>query len=180
MSRPVDHERRRELLERATDYVIEHGIAQMSLRPLADALDTQAPVLLHHFGSKEQLVALLLTEVRARLRHVARAAVVEGDDPVDAVWRWATDPAHDALYRTFFEAYGLALRDPAAYQSFLDTVVTDWLAELGQGGDPIAATALIALVRGLLLDLLATGDSERVNATYQRVAPTLRGVGARR
>jgi hypothetical protein len=72
------------------------------------------------------------------------------------------------------------LRDPAAYQSFLDTVVTDWLAELGQGGDPIAATALIALVRGLLLDLLATGDSERVNTTYHRVAPALRGVGARR
>jgi AcrR family transcriptional regulator len=131
MARPVDHERRRELLERATDYVIEHGIADMSLRPLADALDTQAPVLLHHFGSKEQLVALLLNEVRARLRHVAHAAVVEGDDPVDAVWRWATDPTHDALYRTFFEAYGLALRDPGAYESFLDTVVTDWLAELG-------------------------------------------------
>jgi AcrR family transcriptional regulator len=180
MARPVDHQRRRELLEGATDYVIDHGIAEMSLRPLADALDTQAPVLLHHFGSKEQLVALLLNEVRARLRHVARAAVEEGDDPVDAVWRWATDPAHDALYRTFFEAYGLALRDPAAYQPFLDTVVTDWLAELGQGGDPIAVTALIALVRGLLLDLLATGDSERVNTTYQRVAPALRGVGARR
>ena len=175
MARPVDHERRRELLERATDYVIEHGIADMSLRPLAEALDTQAPVLLHHFGSKEQLVALLLNEVRARLRHVARAAIVEGDDPVDAVWRWAIDPAHDALYRTFFEAYGLALRDPAAYQSFLDTVVSDWLSELGQGGDPIAVTALIALVRGLLLDLLATGDSERVNTTYRRVAPALRG-----
>ncbi len=180
MARRVDHERRHELLEGATDYVIEHGVAQMSLRPLADALGTQAPVLLHHFGSKEQLVALLLNEVRARLRHIARAAVAEGDDPVDAVWRWATDPSHDALYRTFFEAYGLALRDPAAYQSFLDTVVGDWLAELGQGGDPIVATALIALVRGLLLDLLATGDVERVNATYERISPALRSVSARR
>ena len=180
MARPVDHQRRRELLERATDYVIDHGIAEMSLRPLADALDTQAPVLLHHIGSKEQLVALLLNEVRARLRHVARAAVEEGDDPVDAVWRWATDPAHDALYRTFFEAYGLALRDPVAYHTFVDSVVTDWLAEYGHAAGPIGATALIALVRGLLLDLLATGDYERVNRTFEQAAPLLRSGATRR
>jgi AcrR family transcriptional regulator len=174
MARPVDHERRRELLEAATDYAIEHGIAQMSLRPLADALGTQAPVLLHHFGSKEQLVALLLNEVRTRLRRVARAAILDGGDPVEAVWRWAIDPAHDALYRTFFEAYGLALRDPIAYHTFLDSVVTDWLAEFDQARDPMDATAVIALVRGLLLDLLATGDRERVNRTFERAAPALR------
>jgi AcrR family transcriptional regulator len=174
MARPVDHERRRELLEQATDYVIEHGIAQLSLRPLADALGTQAPVLLHHFDSKEQLVALLLNEVRARLRTVARAAAAAGEDPVDAVWRWATDPAHEALYRTFFEAYGLALRDPVAYAPFLGTVVSDWLAEWGRRDDPTAATALIAMVRGLLLDLLATGDYERVNAAFARFSSILR------
>ena len=173
MARPVDHARRRQLLELATDYVIEHGIAQMSLRPLADALDTQAPVLLHHFGSKEELVAHLLNEVRARLRGIARAAAITGDDPTEAVWRWATDPAHDALYRTFFEAYGLALRDPDAYGSFLDHVVQDWLDDLPDAQNSTGATALIALIRGLLLDLLTTGDLERVRGAFERAAPGL-------
>lgn len=46
----------RYLLDGAVDYAVANGISDLSLRPLAAALGTQAPVLLHHFGTKEQLI----------------------------------------------------------------------------------------------------------------------------
>ena len=164
MARPVDHARREQLLDAAVDYVVDHGLADLSLRPLAAALHTQAPVLLHHFGSKENLLVQILNAVRDRLRDVARmTGPAEGPSGLRAVWSWASDPAHAPLYRLFFEAYALALRDPDLYRGFLDTVVRDWLDALSPGLGEDVATLLIASMRGLLLDLLTTGDHDRVN-----------------
>lgn len=165
MPRPVDHERRRQLLEAAVDYVIEHGLSTLSLRPLAAALDTDAPVLLHHFGSKENLLVQILNGVRDRLRQVAADA--GGPHQLQPVWQWAAAPEHEPLYRLFFEAYGIALRDPGAYREFLDHVVADWLAQLGPTMGEERATLAIAAIRGLLLDLLTTGDRARVDSAVR-------------
>ena len=73
MARPPDPKRRQELLDGAVDYVVANGISDLSLRPLALALGTQAPVLLHHFGTKEHLVEEMLGRVRDRLRAPAAA-----------------------------------------------------------------------------------------------------------
>jgi AcrR family transcriptional regulator len=175
MARPVDLARRRRLLDDAVDYVVAHGLSGLSLRPLAAALGTDASVLLHHFGSKDALLVAVLNGVRDRLRAVD--AVVREDDPaarVRAVWGWAADPAHDRLYRLFFEAYALALRHPERYRDFLDHVVADWLAQLGPAVGERGATLAIATLRGLLLDLLATGDRARVEAALQEYAASLR------
>ena len=165
MPRPVDTHRRQALLDAAVDYVVEHGLGGLSLRPLAGALGTDAPVLLHHFGSKDNLLVLLLNRVRDRLRTLARSG--SGDDPTDrlgAVWRWTSDPRHAALFRLFFEAYGLALQRPDRYAEFLDRVVEDWIDELTPAVGADRATLAVAAVRGLLLDLLTTGDRDRVDA----------------
>ena len=175
MARPVDHERRQELLDAAIDYAIVNGIADLSLRPLAAALDTQAPVLLHHFGSKDQLLVQILNGVRARLRDRGRTA--EGSQPrsgLAAVWEWASDPAQDAFLRLFFEAYALALRSPERHAEFLDHVVQDWLDTPMAAVDGVSATLAIATIRGLLLDLLTTGDRDRVEAAMQRFLTILR------
>src|SRR5271154_7591678 len=60
--------RRPELLAAATDYVFEHGLADLTMRPLAKELGITHRGLLHHFGSKEQLVAEILHELRGRDR----------------------------------------------------------------------------------------------------------------
>ena len=175
MARPVDHRRRQELLDAAIDYAVVHGIGDLSLRPLAAALDTQAPVLLHHFGSKDQLVAQILNGVRDRLRDRGRTA--EGAQPrtgLRAVWEWASDPAQDPFLRLFFEAYALALRNPERYADFLEHVVQDWLDTPMAAVDDISATLAIATIRGLLLDLLTTGERDRVEAAMQRFLTILR------
>ena len=66
MGRPADPARRERTLARATDYVLAHGLAGLSLRPLAAALDTSPRMLLYDFGSKQELVAAVLAEARRR------------------------------------------------------------------------------------------------------------------
>jgi AcrR family transcriptional regulator len=55
-----DSARKRQLLDAAYDYVIEHGLTELSLRPLAEAIGSSPRVLLFLFGSKDGLVQALL------------------------------------------------------------------------------------------------------------------------
>src|SRR2546430_12050912 len=66
VGRPPDPDRRAATLARAADYVLEHGLADLSLRPLAAALGTSTRMLLYDFGSKERLIAAVLAEARRR------------------------------------------------------------------------------------------------------------------
>jgi AcrR family transcriptional regulator len=171
--RPVDYQRRAELLDAVVDYTIEHGFSALSWRPLACTLGVSATTLVHHFGSKEQM----LEAIQGRLRERMFAATAEqaGQQPdlataARAVWARAASPQHAAEFAMFFAVYGQALQAPQQFAEFLDHVVADWLGALveaqGPDTDPAAATRtatlVIATIRGLLLDLLATGDQARV------------------
>jgi AcrR family transcriptional regulator len=160
VSRTVDTARRSELLDRAVDYAVEHGLADLTLRPLADALGVMPNTLVHHFGSKEELLSAILNGVRERLRAMVRMELKRdrGSDPLQAAWRWSSRPERLKFFRSFFEAYGLALRQPKRYAPFLKRVIGDWLIT----DDTPRATLELAVLRGLLLDLLTTGERERV------------------
>jgi AcrR family transcriptional regulator len=159
MARTVDINRRNELLAAAVDFAIERGLTNLTLRPLADGLGVMPNTLVHHFGTKEELLSAILNGVRDRLRRI------RDDTPREAglaeVWRWTSDEERIAFFRSFFEAYGLALRQPESFQAFLSRVVDDWLPEPGSG--QTRSTLDLAVVRGLLLDLLTTGDRARVD-----------------
>jgi AcrR family transcriptional regulator len=175
MARPLDPKRRQELLDRSVDYVVANGISDLSLRPLAAALGTQAPVLLHHFGSKEHLVVEILGCVRDRLRSLGRSAEAENHrSGLGAVWTWVSHPDQGPLMRLFFEVYGLALRHPDRYPDFIDHAIHDWLDEPLAAVDDISATLAIATVTGLVLDLLTTGDRVRVEDAMERFLFLLR------
>lgn len=177
MGRPVDHARRDALLERAVDVVCAGGLNGLSLRSLASDLGVDASLLVHHFGSKQELLDVVLNRVRDRLRGVG--GLDAGEDlpaALSRIWTWASDPARRPLYLLFFEVYALALRSPAEHKAFLDRVVEDWLEPLtaayAAAGNPPAhaqakATLAIAVLRGLLLDVLTTGDRERVETALE-------------
>jgi len=161
MSRPLDPARRAQLLDAAIDYAVEHGLSDLTLRPLADALDVMPNTLVHHFGSKEELLSEILNGVRDRLREMR--AGMERDpaaDPLTGVWEWTSSPERLSFFRSFFEAYGMALRRPQSFDAFLARVVSDWLPS--DDAQREQATLELALLRGLLLDLLTTGERDRV------------------
>ena len=63
---------------------------------------------------------------------------------------------------------GSAVRDPERYSQVLSSVVRDWLTPIGWPPADVAtlATLVLAQVRGLQLDLAATGDRERVDNAF--------------
>ena len=177
--------RRRELLDAAYRYVLDHGLADLSLRPLAAAIGSSPRVLLFLFGSKDGLVAALLARARADelavLERVRHAGATGGPSAAtEAIWAWLAAPEHRALLTLWLEAYARALveRD-GAWAGFAARTVREWLgllAELGPQDDDADRTLLLAVLRGCLLDLLATGDIDRTGAAVQRylrlVGPT--------
>jgi AcrR family transcriptional regulator len=175
--------RREELLERAYGYALEHGVADMSLRPLAGAVGSSPRVLLFLFGSKAGLVQALLTRARRdelALLERARAAGAGERDPAGIaaqLWEWLAAEEHRGLLNLWVEGYARSLidADGGPWAGFARATVADWLELLGEvTGDPIERTLILAVLRGALLDLLATGDLERVSAAVERQLELLR------
>ena len=90
-----------------------------------------------------------------------------------AWWKHISDPSLWPNERLFFELYGQALQGRAHTTEFLDGIVDDWLepateinVALGRAprARPGARAPGVAVTRGLLLDLLATGDVAGVDA----------------
>jgi AcrR family transcriptional regulator len=165
MARPADPHRRTATLAKAADYVLEHGLAGLSLRPLARALGTSPRMLLYDFESKERLIHEILGEIRRR-----EAGLLEADvRSLEDVWRWISAPEREPFLRLFFEIYVGALGSEEA-----EPLVRDWLAFLQTRWRPrvdaLTATLMVAVVRGLLLDRLATGDRKRTDAAIRRFA----------
>src|SRR4029453_4888280 len=55
-----------DLLDRVTDYVLEHGLIGLTLRPLAAAIGTSDRMLIYHFGSRDALVSAVVARSTGR------------------------------------------------------------------------------------------------------------------
>jgi AcrR family transcriptional regulator len=168
-----------ELVEAAYEYVLDNGLAGSSLRPVADAIGSSTGVLRFLFGSKDGLVAAILDRARTDELRLLASLPPDGDLPTvaAAVWRWLSDPRHRRLLRLWTESYAASLQDePGPWTEFAARTVRDWLA-LFAGAQPAAVrktaagraqrTAVLALLRGAMLDLLATGDRARTTRAVQ-------------
>jgi len=93
------------------------------------------------------------------------------------VWQWLRDKQHRRMLALWLETYARSLVEPSGpCAEFARKTVEDWLALLGgrqpaqlrrsRAGATERALAL-AVLRGALLDLLATGDEERTTATVE-------------
>ncbi|WTW92154.1 TetR/AcrR family transcriptional regulator [Streptomycetaceae bacterium NBC_01309] len=173
-------DRRGRLLDAAVDHVTAHGMADLSLRGLGAAIGVSHRMLIHYFGSKEQLlVEIVRTSERRQRELLSRLQLEPGLSPVDVarrLWRQLADPELAGQERLFFEICGQALWGRPEAAPVLEGLVTDWLeplaaAEIAAGVDPAAARNRarlgLATVRGLLLDLLATGDRAGVDAAVE-------------
>ena len=164
------------LLAAAVEQAMRGGIADLSLRELAAAIGTSHRMLLYHFGSREGLLVAVARAVeeaeRARFLSWGMAA---GD--ARRIWERLSDPALWPAERLFFELYVQALLGRLGDEQFLDSAVRGWIAPVAaamvEAGDSEAiahtdARLGQAVVRGLLLDLLATGDRDGVTQAFDR------------
>jgi AcrR family transcriptional regulator len=185
VARTADDERRAELLESIVDYVTANGIADLSLRPLAEAVGSSPRVLLYYFTSKEDLIAEVLALARARQRALFSELPRNPSsyaETIRAAWKLISEPRHEPVFRLFFETYGLALQDRKRFASFLRGAVDDWLNYLEAPAlrdgytktqARAIATVFLAGYRGFLLDLCATRDRKRLAQAVETWIQTL-------
>lgn len=181
--------RRIELLEACYDYVLQRGLADLSLRPLAAAVGSSPRVLLFLFGSKEGLIREVLD--RARQDELAFLRELRDDHGgadlvavAEQVWEWLSDDRHRGLLTLWVEVFGRSLTEPnGPLAGFAASTVTDWLevlagAQSTRGRRSRAGTArrtlVLAVLRGAMLDLLATGDRRRTTAAVRTALDALR------
>jgi AcrR family transcriptional regulator len=181
MTRARVPEARVKLLEGVVDYIMKQGLADLSLRPLAAALGTSPRMLLYFFGSKERLIAEALAQSRMRQQQeFARALSTKAErrQRLALAWEvWSSEESKKSLW-LFFEVYALAMRDRKRFPGFLERLVKDWLpffeqAAATSGVEPERvtplATLILAAIRGLQLDLLATGERARIDGAFREM-----------
>ena len=175
--RSPDPIKKQALLDRITAYVLEHGLGDLSLRPLADALGTSGRMLIYYFGTKDALVVDVLAEVRRRkYRDLGLAAESGGGaDVLRSYWEWVLSHEGRTYLRLVYEIYGLSLRDPERFDAFLatealevlDVIAASYrLAGVAEHDAKTLSTYTFAALRGLELDLLATDDRPRIEQAF--------------
>ena len=171
--------RKDELLQALVGYLLEHGLADLSLRPLAAGVGTSARLLVYHFGSKEGLLTEVLgamqTHVRQSMLGLMEQAPPEGGShqPLRRFWDWATTAANLPYLKLLYELQILAARDPATYAPYLQRdsaqSVSMALSVMSSAlRSDAMATLCIAVFDGLFLELMSTGDHERTTAALDR------------
>ncbi|HEX5223975.1 MAG TPA: TetR/AcrR family transcriptional regulator [Solirubrobacteraceae bacterium] len=172
--------RRGELLEAVAEYVLEHGVANLTLRRVAEAVGVSHVTLQHHFGTKETLVGEIVEHLLDRTftpRDLYPDGVSEPGLDMEArlrgLWQHLASPNGQRDIRLFLEVLAQSHYSDAGYAAAVRRSIerrveltrSNILALGASESEAQAwATLLIALLRGLSIDLLATGDRERVQA----------------
>lgn len=167
------------MLEAATSYALEVGVADLTLRPLAEAIGTSITSLNRQFGSKDGLVREVCQDLHGQMVQALEKSWTEtSGQPADvlrALWELWLAPQYTRQFAFLFELYGMAIRHPEQYTWFADSVVRDWMAPLEKAltanGHPAdqartITTLVMAIIRGLHLDLAATRETQRISQAF--------------
>jgi AcrR family transcriptional regulator len=190
--RTVNRRYRRAIVERAADHLLERGQVAVSLRDLAAAVGVSPRMLVHHFGSREDLLSSALREARARqLETFETRLAPQPGRPYPQVltdaWGWFGTNEAGPYLRLFGQLHALAGIPDSPHADFLRESVLGWLPTIeagfaADGADPATAreltTLTLAVIRGLLQDRNAVGDHQRVTAAFERYASLLQRASA--
>ncbi len=177
MGRHPDPQRRAKLLDEVVGYLGQHGLAVVSLRLVARELGVSVNALVHHFGSKEELVVAALRRAaeiqqgveerwRRQIPHLSTAELQR------RWWRLINrSPEHLALVRLGLEAATLDATVSGLPGDVRAEQISFWREDIAErliadGIRPEDAEREASLVKatftGLVLDLLATGHRKRL------------------
>ena len=172
MGRQTQPQIRQRFLDACTDYALEHDLPD-SLTPLAAAAGTSTRMLIYHFGTRDELLREVLRQARRRqVETFTDLLRLRPNEPylltLAAAWLAISGPKGKPYLRIFTWLHDSS--GEPLWPGFRRTATTEWLAPLEDGmrslGRPELATVVLAVIRGLLMDLDATGDVERTNQAF--------------
>jgi AcrR family transcriptional regulator len=178
MPRPPDDRRRAELLDELIDVYAAGGIGGRSLRDVAAAVGTSHRMLIHHFGSRDELLLAIVEEVERRQAATLPELPDHPADAFAAMWARLSQPELRPFERLFFECYTRGAQGEPPFSRLIPAAVDRWLADVDAAApgdvDPSLVRLGLAVTRGLLLDLVATDDDRAVDAAAARFVALLR------
>jgi len=169
---PAGGRARQALLDRCVAYLQESGFSDASLREIAAGAGTSHRMLIYHFGSREGLLAEVVRTVEQQQRDLLAAlSDLPIEEQAEEFWRRVTEAA--LVYGPlFFELSAHAMQDLPHTEPLKADLINVWLPPLIElcvraGIPPEQAPAYarlgLAASRGLLFDLLLTGDRAGVD-----------------
>jgi AcrR family transcriptional regulator len=182
LGRPVDPKTRANLLQRIIDRLAVSGLGGVTLRGVAKALDVTPPGLLHHFGSKTGMITAVIDELEREQMEVIEQVSAEGfslEHFVRDLWAVQSSERELARIRLQLEAVTLDATETGLPGPVRARVMAVWVEAIArnleaQGYDRATARNNATLVHaafvGLLMDLLATGERERLDAACEELA----------
>ena len=180
MARSPDLERRRELLQAVVEEVAVSGIGDRSLRDVAAAVGTSHRMLLHHFGSRDELLLAIVDEVERRQMAMMRELPPQPAEAIAAMWANLRRPELRPFERLFYECYARGAQGEQPFARMLPGAVDAWLSDAAATGgaiDPAMTRLGLAVTRGLLLDLVGTEDLDGVDGAAQAFIDLVRRAG---
>jgi AcrR family transcriptional regulator len=179
-----DTRRRATLAEAATDYVLEHGLIGLSLRPLGTAIGTSDRMLLYHFADKDDLVATVLGVANDRAVAEVRALPTPPDvrTAVHRLWDAFSRGRLQRCQHVYVQAAALGLLGQQPYRRVVQEANERWVAAvvdyLRQAGCSAAqarraVVLLDAAFMGFELDLPLDHDSPEISVAVSDLADAL-------
>ena len=186
MARTPDPIKRAELLHDVVAYLETHGVNDMSLAPMAEALGTSKRMLLYYFGDRGELLTQALDASRPRVGEMFRdvATADQFRDAARTLWHGLTRGDQRRSVRMLLQVLSLATTDPDTYGVYARTAVDVMLDPISEAlislGRPradarIRATLIVSGLRGLCQDVLVTGQSRRVDAAAELLVDAVIG-----
>ncbi|WP_431971190.1 TetR family transcriptional regulator [Nocardia sp. bgisy134] len=184
MARPLDHAKRAELLSGVVDYIAAHGLAELSLRPLAAELGTSSRMLIYYFDTKEELLVQALAtqrpNIRALFADIADAPALRAR--LWDFWRANTTGAGATSVKVMLQVLGAACASNGPYADYATDAIGTFVAALADGlrrfnvdDAEVIATLLVSGLRGILQDRIITGDVSRTDkAAHRLIESTVR------
>jgi AcrR family transcriptional regulator len=187
VGRHIDTDRRAALLEAAATHLIDHGVVQATLDSIARTAGTTSRMLVHHFGTRDALIAGALEIARQRQLRDAQDHFVPGPDAaavLESAWSWFVHPQTRKYFRLFQQVAALErLRGPASSTDLYARLATDW-KPMFQGvfaADPrhrdhadALVELLLAVYRGLAIELAIQPDETHLLLAYEHFIYALR------
>jgi AcrR family transcriptional regulator len=193
VARTPDLERRQELLDRIVIYLAENGLAQATLRPMAASLDVSINRLVHHFGSKDELLAAAMQraieqQIAVQDEWLTRQPRLTIADLYAKWWRWMNQSAANlASVRLNYEAATLDPKVTGLAGDLRADQIGVWRHDVEQRLESeglshdravIEASMVKATFTGLVMDLFATGDRKRLNKVFGEFVARLDAITA--
>lgn len=180
MSRPIEPQKKEELLERCLADAMAVGSLDSSINAIATRIGSSGRMLIYHFGSKQalerQLIGLLETRLREKLWSVRGADLGESGSAeiLLAMWQHLTSPELHGLMKLTMELNQRAIQGDLETRGFLERESQQWVNSLSQlTNNEVMAICLFHLFQGAILDFLTTGNSQRGRQTIVAFAENM-------